>query len=439
MTNLLIKGSRFNVSKAAPQVQKLAIGLGWKVPRNEQSYEVDASIFMLGNEGKIPEERYFVFYNNLISFDESVRHLGYNKAEFSGQDEQTIFVDLAKVNPAIQEILIVVTIHEAKEKHQNFSQVKNAYIRLYNQLTGEEFTRYNLEDEFSKERAVEFGKLYQKDGEWRFQAVGTGYNSGLKKFVDQYYGETHSPTSSSLTLGENFQITPVNILSQQVNQILADKSITDFRARLGLVIELSDATKPLYGNGNLQTMLERLLAIANCLSQGAEMDVWGFCETSIRLNSLTANNLEQYINREITPNFTKVGNPKTQNYSPVLIDILQKFLQEKPRNYPSFVIILGAGGCNDPQRAELAIKSASKYAIFWQFAGLSADLSIQPLTSRQNFDILKHLDTMDNRIVDNANFVEINHFSLADEQEFYNKILNELPYWLIDAQAKNIV
>lgn len=101
-------------------------------------------------------------------------------------DDETVYVDLAKVNPDIQALVFVVTIHEGQEKRQKFSSVKNAFIRLYNQETKSELARYELKEAFSEETALEFGRLYKKDGEWRFQAAGQGYKAGLQSFVDKY-------------------------------------------------------------------------------------------------------------------------------------------------------------------------------------------------------------------------------------------------------------
>ena len=164
----LTKGGRFNLSKEAPNLNNVAIALGWQVSQSEQSYDIDASVFMLGADGRIPDEEYFVFYNNLKSLDGSLKHSGDNRTGHGEGDDETVYVDLAKVNPAIQALVFVVTIHEGQEKHQNFSQIKNAFIRLYNQETKSELARYELKEVFSQETALEFGRLY-KNGDFKRQ------------------------------------------------------------------------------------------------------------------------------------------------------------------------------------------------------------------------------------------------------------------------------
>lgn len=184
----LSKGGRINLSKEAPNLKEAGIGLGWDVNATDTgaAFDLDASIFMLGSNGKIPSEKYFVFYNNLTSPDGSLKHLGDNRTGQGEGDDEVIQINLGKVDSTIQEIVFIVTIHEAETRKQNFGQVRNSFIRIYDQLTGKEITKYELEEDFSRETAIEFGRLYKKDGDWRFQAVGQGYNSGLQSFVDKY-------------------------------------------------------------------------------------------------------------------------------------------------------------------------------------------------------------------------------------------------------------
>jgi len=185
----LSKGERINLSKEAPSLKKVGVGLGWDTNSSDTGadFDLDASVFMLGANGKIPTEKHFVFYNNLISPDGGVQHTGDNLTGDGDGDDETVNVELAKVDATINELVFVVTIHEAEKRKQNFGQVRNAFIRLYDQDTNKEVAKYDLEEDFSKETAIEFGKLYKKDGQWRFQAVGQGYNSGLQGFVDKFF------------------------------------------------------------------------------------------------------------------------------------------------------------------------------------------------------------------------------------------------------------
>lgn len=182
------KGERINLNKESPGLKKVGIGLGWDVNATDTGveFDLDASVFMLGNNGKIPQDEYLVFYNNLLSPDGSVQHLGDSRTGAGSGDDEIVEMDLTKINPTIEQLIFVVTIHEADQRRQNFGQVRNSYIRIYNQETDTEIAKYDLEEDFSRETAVEFGRLYKKNGEWRFHAVGEGYNEGLQSFVDKY-------------------------------------------------------------------------------------------------------------------------------------------------------------------------------------------------------------------------------------------------------------
>jgi len=220
----LTKGERFNLSKETPDFSKIAIALGWQVSQTAQNCDIDASVFMLAADGRIPDEKYFVFYNNLTSPDGAVRHSGASRNGQIDGDDETVYVDLSKINSAIQEIVFVVTIHEGEEKNQSFSQVTNAFIRLYNRETLSELVRYNLNQIFSQETALEFGRLYKKNGEWRFQAVGQGYNAGLQSFVDKYYVENAVDKSS--TADEKLDDAEVvRRFSDRVDRLLREEAI----------------------------------------------------------------------------------------------------------------------------------------------------------------------------------------------------------------------
>lgn len=174
--------------RVAVELPKFTIGLGWDTNQSSTGvdFDLDASAFMLGANGKIPADEFFVFYNNLTSPDEAVMHSGDNLTGDGEGDDESINIDLSKLDPRVQEIIFVVTIHKAEERRQNFGQVRNAFIRIYNPVTNEEILRYDLDEDFSIETAVEFGRIYQRNGQWRFEAIGTGQKAGLAKYLEKY-------------------------------------------------------------------------------------------------------------------------------------------------------------------------------------------------------------------------------------------------------------
>ena len=184
MAITLEKGQRIGIG-----LSKVSVGLGWDP--NEGTgfdFDLDASAFMLGSNKKIPNDNYFIFYNNPKSPDGAVESTGDDTTggNSDGGDDETLNVDLQKVDPSIQEILFVATIYKADERKQNFGQVRNSYIRIYNSITNEEIARYDLDEDFSVETAVEFGRLYRHNGEWKFEAIGNGNKGGLQALVNKY-------------------------------------------------------------------------------------------------------------------------------------------------------------------------------------------------------------------------------------------------------------
>ena len=183
----LEKGQRISMDKGLSLV---GVGLGWD-PNEGTGYDfdLDASAFMLGSNGKIPKDEFFVFYNNQKSPDGSVESMGDNldgTGTEEGEDDETIKIDLTKVDSQIQEIVFTATIYKAAERRQNFGQVHNSYIRIYDAKTGIDIARYDLDEDFSVETAVEFGRLYRHNGEWKFEAIGNGNKGGMESLVNKY-------------------------------------------------------------------------------------------------------------------------------------------------------------------------------------------------------------------------------------------------------------
>ena len=188
MTINLKKGEGINLSKESPGLKKAGVGLGWDVNASDtgDQFDLDVSVFMLGSNGKIPSEKFFVFYNNLESADGAVMSSGDSRTGKGSGDDETIRIDLEKVDSSIQEIVFIVTIFQAEARRQNFGQVRNSFIRIYDETTQTEITRYELEEDFARETAIEIGRLSKSGNEWQFLAVGQGYNSDLESFVAQY-------------------------------------------------------------------------------------------------------------------------------------------------------------------------------------------------------------------------------------------------------------
>ncbi len=184
----LKKGQKVDLTKTNPGLKNILIGLGWDINKYDggKDFDLDASVFLLKGDGKVNSDDDFVFYGNLKHVSGSVEHLGDNLTGAGEGDDEEIKIDLSKVPENIEKIDFTVTIYEAEERKQNFGQVENAFIRVVNEANGEELIRYDLGEDFSIETAVVIGELYRNKGEWKFNAIGSGFSGGLASLGRNY-------------------------------------------------------------------------------------------------------------------------------------------------------------------------------------------------------------------------------------------------------------
>ncbi len=184
----LKKGQKVDLTKTNPGLKEVLIGLGWDTNKYDggKDFDLDSSVFMLGANGKVASDDDFVFYGNLKHKSGAVEHLGDNLTGAGEGDDEQIKIDLSKVPADVEKIDFTVTIYEAEERKQNFGQVENAFIRVVNSATGEELIRYDLGEDFSIETAVVIGELYRNKGEWKFNAIGSGFSGGLASLGKNY-------------------------------------------------------------------------------------------------------------------------------------------------------------------------------------------------------------------------------------------------------------
>jgi tellurium resistance protein TerD len=181
----LQKGQKIDIG-----LSKITVGLGWDPNEGTGAdFDLDASAIMINDQRKLIGEDYFIFYNNLKSPDNSLEHTGDDPTggNSDGDDDEAIKVDLSIVNKDVSEILFVVTIEDFERRKQNFGQVRNSYIRIVDDASGQEIAKYELDEDFSIETGVEFGRLYLKNNQWKFEASGIGYKADLGYFLEKYY------------------------------------------------------------------------------------------------------------------------------------------------------------------------------------------------------------------------------------------------------------
>ena len=184
----LQKGQRVDLTKDRPSLKNVLIGLGWDINHydGETDFDLDASAFMTKANGKVGNENDFIFYGNLNHESGSVQHMGDNRTGEGDGDDEVIKVQLDKIPSDYDTISFTVTIYEAEKRLQNFGMVENAYVRLIDEDTGEELVRFDLTEDFSTETALVVAEIYKRDGQWKFAAIGSGYDGGLKALCKEY-------------------------------------------------------------------------------------------------------------------------------------------------------------------------------------------------------------------------------------------------------------
>ncbi len=183
----LQKGGNVNLSKEAPTMTKMLIGLGWDTRATDgAAFDLDAVAFVLNNTGKVRQDSDFIFFNNKQNAEGSVVHGGDNRTGDGDGDDETIEIDFSKMPADIEKVAVCVTIYDAEGRKQNFGQVSRAYVRVLNSANQQEVARYDLSEDGSTEAAMIFGELYRNGGDWKFKAVGQGFKGGLGPLASSY-------------------------------------------------------------------------------------------------------------------------------------------------------------------------------------------------------------------------------------------------------------
>ncbi|MBU5306333.1 TerD family protein [Clostridioides mangenotii] len=188
MAIVLKKGQKIDLTKGNPGLKKIKLGLGWDTNSFDSGYDydLDVSVFMVGKSNRVERDEDFIFYNNLKHSSGSVEHLGDNRTGEGDGDDEEIIMDLPKIPDHIEKVAVTVTIYDAEQRRQNFGQVSNSYVRVLNTDNEEEILRYDLGEEFSIETAITVCEIYRYNGEWKFSAVGAGFEGGLEALCRNY-------------------------------------------------------------------------------------------------------------------------------------------------------------------------------------------------------------------------------------------------------------
>lgn len=463
----LQKGQKVSLSKERPGLNRIVAGVGWDVADPAGvDFDIDLTAFLTAGSGRVEDDRNIIFYNNAANVNESVLYSGDNRTGAGEGDDETVVIELALVPPDIAKIVFALTIHEADSRGQNFGMIANAYIRLLDAASGESLLNYDLGRDFSQETAIIVGELYRYNDEWRFSAVGSGFFGGLEALC-RHFGldiegdggteataslpvagvapgagtaaiaagvsaaDTHGGGAEPIHLAKPPLPPRISLLKEKVDTVLAAKQAGNLFARVGLVLDISGSMHSLYKKGEVQKVVERILAVASRLDDDGIMDAWIFSKEFYRLPPATVYNYEGYVTTRILDKKLRYKIFGTNNEEPVMLDVLKKYLQEDPSPLPAFVVFVSDGGinsANSKKMQDILIQSSGQ-RVFWQFVGIG----------RSNFGVLQKLDDLSGRVLDNADFFPIDNIEKMSDEEIYRNLLNEFPGWCLAARSAGII
>jgi len=428
----LIKGQKVDITKGR-NVNKLLLKFGWMTA--DTRIGIDSAAFLLSEQNRCERDENFIFYGNPLSIDEAVTH-----SVLQQGDKEAIAITFSQLPKDITRIALTLTIYEGEKLGHSMKQVTSPYLRLVDAASGEELFVFEYGSDLSTETAIVVGELYRYGPEWKFSAIGSGFEGGLAALCTNYglvieeeEGNPEVAATAELTLPlETIRYEEKNVLSsidlrKKIVQItLEKKNLTGVIARVGVVLDITGSMRNLYNNGTVQEVVERILAVACKFDDNQSLDVWVYDTEFSRLPPVTEQDLGRYVFTHILNNRTihKFGR---NNEPPVMEDIIKKYTEEEPDSTPVFIIFINDGGV--VKSTKNVIMAASVQPIFWQFVGIG----------NSDFEVLKQLDTMKGRLVDNANFIHLDHIEKVTDEDLYDQLLNEFPLWLSAAKEKRIL
>lgn len=416
---LLSKGQKIDLTKGRKLVS-IKLLFGWKT--KDSSISIDAAAFLLSERSRCERDEDFIFYGNPAARNGSIAHSVLSDAK----DQEAFTINLQRMDEQTAKIAFTVTIHEGEKQGRYMQDVTGLYMRIIDERSNEELFRFEYGDDFTKETAVVVGELYRHQGEWKLNAIGGGFYGGLEALCSNFGLEIESESAEVAAAVEELVHSPIDLRKKLVQVTLEKKKLTNVVARVGIVLDITGSMQTLYKNGTVQEVVERILAVASKFDDNGALDVWVYDTHFSRLPSVTEQDFGQYVQNNILNNnaIHKFGR---NNEPPVMEDVIKKYTDEEDDGTPVFIIFINDGGVVKPIKK--VITAASVHPIFWQFVGIG----------HSDFEVLRQLDTMEGRVVDNANFFHLDDIAAVTDEVLYDQLLNEFPSWLKAAREKRII
>lgn len=417
----LIKGQKVDITKGR-SVSKLILKFGWNTAN--ASMGIDAAAFLLSDRNRCERDENFIFYGNPVSMDGAVQH-----SVIQERDKEAIAIMLSELPQEITRIALTLTIYEGERSGYSMQQVNSPYLHIVDG-NGEALFTFEYGSDLSEETAVVVGELYRYGSEWKYNAIGSGFNGGLAALCTHYGLELEedemNKEAEPIQREEKNVLANIDLRKKLVEITLEKKKLTGVTARVGIVLDITGSMRNLYASGVVQEVVERILAVACKFDDNQSLDVWVYDTEFSRLPSATEQDIGSYVFTHITNN-NNIHKFGRNNEPPVMEDIIKKYTLEEPDSTPVFIIFINDGGVVKPTKK--VITAASVEPIFWQFVGIG----------NSDFEVLKQLDTMKDRLVDNANFIHLDRIETVSDEALYDQLLNEFPLWLKAAKQKRII
>ncbi|NGZ77603.1 VWA domain-containing protein [Saccharibacillus alkalitolerans] len=400
--------------------------------------DLDVSCFMVGENGKVPSDDYFIFYNQDASPGGQVRY------ERTGPNGVAFTVRTNELDPTrTAKCVFAATLDGAG----TFADVKGCRITAE---TGAGEILYEIK-EATRERSLVFMELYRHSSGLKLRAIGRGFNGGLKPLAEAHGVEVEdddpqaaapsgappasvpaSPPAPSPTPQPEpgVPLGKIDLLKRKVGISLEKKNIAHEKARVAVVFDASGSMTHLYKKGTVQSAFERILAVSARMDDDGIMDVWFFATKMMRAPSVTEHGYENYV-KNTYPKPSMKGKLGFGNNEPVVMeDIVKKYTREDPDDTtPTYIIFFSDGGIYETKKISKLLIEHSDKPIFWQFVGLGS----------ANYGVLEQLDDLKGRTVDNADFFALDDLDSVSDEELYDRLLNEFPGWLKEVRARGIL
>ncbi len=422
----LISGSNAKLDEISPTVRIM-------ISCDSSPAVLDLSCFMVGADGKVASDDFFIFYNQPADPKRIVQYVSEDK--YSGE----FVINLqALQSSSIDKCVFAITL----DGPGTFAEVSGCRIRA---ITANSEIVYEI-TEGNAETSLVLAELYRHGTGFKLRAVGRGFHGGLKPLAEAHGVEVEGEEEAEVAATKEavqaapsvlvpeiapvkLNLSKIDLLKQKVGISLRKKNIEQEKARVAVVFDASGSMTSLYQNGVVQRAFERVLAVAASMDDDGLLDVWFFATKAKRMASVDEHGYEDYVKRTY-PAPRMFGGLGIGNNEPVVMeDVIKKYTKEAPSSLPTYIVFFSDGGIYEtPKISKLLIKS-SKANIFWQFVGLG----------NADYGVLRELDDLQGRYLDNADFFALDDLDQVSDEDLYDRLFDEYPKWLREAKAKGIV